>query len=283
LKDHMRKHTNAQLDILKMTENRMRDAHGQLERMGSGADIALASTRRTLVLVLGNAISWGVGLAVGIGSQALGAAAPGVGNVLGVGLGFGAKFAVSAAFDYVADRSGMSASVNLKTSKLTSTKIIKKAEYKQMDFGDYVQAKLVNMNFTNQKSVLKGVKETTKIGSGLLLKKLLTEVGAEGLGAINSGIGVLLGLPEIVDETIGATNEKSIEKMEAFEIEVGKLAQDIDMHMSKIEDFATALDVTRISGVDIHELREQSNRVIGALNDLSDTIRTHRIGHRHAA
>ncbi|WLH34490.1 toxin [Pseudomonas sp. FP2196] len=283
LKDHMRKHTNAQLDILKMTENRMRDAHGQLERMGSGTDIALASTRRTLVLVLGNAISWGVGLAVGIGSQALGAAAPGVGNVLGVGLGYGAKFAVSAAFDYVADRSGMSASVNLKTSKLTSTKIIKKAEYKQMDFGEYVQAKLVNMNFTNQKSVLKGAKETTKTGSGLLLKKLVTEVGAEGLGAISSGISVLLGLPEIVDETIGAINEKSIEKMETFEIAVGQLAQDIDKHMSKVEDFAAALDVTRISGVDIHELREQSNRVIGALNDLSDTIRTHRIGHKHAA
>jgi insecticidal toxin complex protein TccC len=282
-KDDMRKHTNAQLDILNMTENRMRDALGQLERMGSGTDIALASTRRTLVLVLGNAISWGVGLVVGIGSQALGAAAPGVGNVLGVGLGFGAKFAVSTAFDYVADRLGMSASVNLKTSKLTSTKIIKKAEYKQMDFGDYIQARLVNMNFTNQKSALKGSKEVTKIGSGLLLKALVTEVGAEGLGAISSGIAMLLGLPEIVDETIGAMNGKSNEKMEAFEIAVGQLALDIDQNMSKIEDFAAALDVTRISGVDIHDLREHSNRVIGTLNDLSNTIRTHRNGYKHAA
>ncbi|HEX4548517.1 RHS repeat-associated core domain-containing protein [Pseudomonas sp.] len=283
IKNDMRKHTNAQLDILKMTENRMRDAHGQLESMGSAADIALDSTRRTLVLILGNLISWGVGLAVGIGSQALGAAAPGVGNVLGVGLGFGAKFAVSTAFDYVAERSGMSASVNLKTSKLTSAKIIKKAEYKQMDYGDYLQAKLVSMNFTNQKSVLKGAKEGTKIGSGLLLKKLVTEVGAEGLGAISSGIGVLLGLPEIIDETLGAIKGKSIEKMEAFEVAVGQLAQDIDENMSKIEDFAAVLDLTRISGVDIHDLREHSNRVTVALNDLSYTIRTHRTGHKYAA
>lgn len=117
MNDQMMQH----IEILGITQRRASDAAKQLDRMGSGSDIALATTRRTLVFVASKALSYGVGLTVGVGAQALGVAAPGVGNVIGAGMGFAAKIGVSALIDYAAERTGLSASVNLKTSKCQRT------------------------------------------------------------------------------------------------------------------------------------------------------------------
>jgi insecticidal toxin complex protein TccC len=155
MNDQMMQH----IEILGITQRRTSDAAKQLDRMGSGSDIALATTRRTLVFVASKALSYGVGLTVGIGAQALGAAAPGVGNVIGAGMGFAAKIGVSALIDYAAERTGLSASVNLKTSKVSANTIIERAQHKQMQPLEYLNAKLQGLIPRDKKSALKLVKE----------------------------------------------------------------------------------------------------------------------------
>ncbi|MEO4014416.1 RHS repeat domain-containing protein [Pseudomonas rossensis] len=283
----LRQQTNKQItrhiEILGITKRRTRDAGQQLSTMGSGSDIALAATRRAMVLVAGKAISYGVGIAVGIGAQSLGIVAPGVGNLVGAGLGFGAKIAVSGLVDYVAERTGLSASVNLKTTRLSPEKIIQKAEYKHMDPGEYLKAKYQNMNFRSQKSGLKLTKEATALASSQILKKTLTGLPSEAVSAISSGVGVILGLPEIFNETIGASKEKSSEKMDEFENGILGLADAIESSMDSIHEYADALSVTSINGIDIQSLDKESGEITGMLYSFVNTIRTHRNSGKAAA
>ncbi|WP_283181484.1 RHS repeat domain-containing protein [Pseudomonas svalbardensis] len=283
LKHQMNKQVTRHIEILGITKRRTRDAGQQLSTMGSGSDIALAATRRAMVLVAGKAISYGVGLAVGIGAQALGIVAPGVGNLVGAGLGFGAKIAVSGLVDYVAERTGLSASVNLKTTRLTPKKIIQKAEYKQMNPGEYLKAKYQNMNFGSQKSGLKLTKEATALASSEILKATLTGLPSEAVSAISSGVGVILGLPEIFNEAIGASNEKSSEKMDEFEKGILGLADAIESSMDSIHEYADALSVTSINGIDIRSLDKETGKITGTLYSFVKTIRVHRNSGKVAA
>ncbi|KOY03545.1 hypothetical protein AM274_03950 [Pseudomonas nunensis] len=285
--DRVRRQLNKQvirqIEILGITKRRVRDASEQLGRMGSGSEVAAAAARRTMVLVAGKAISYGVGIAVGVGAQALGVAAPGVGNVVAAGIGFAAKAAVSGLVDYVAERSGLSASVNLKTKKLTTDKIIRKAEYKQMDPVEYIKAKYQNMNLGSRNSQLKLTKEATAIASSELLKRTLTGMPAEAVSAISSGVSVILGLPEIIDETIGASRDKSSDKMDRFESEILGLGRAIESSMGNIHEFADALSVNRVGGIDIQELQEETNKITGTLYGFVNTIRNHRNNRQAAA
>ncbi|RON33991.1 RHS repeat domain-containing protein [Pseudomonas brassicacearum] len=283
LRQQMNKQVTRHIEILGFTKRRTRDAGQQLSAMGSGSDIALAATRRAMVLVAGKAISYGVGLAVGVGAQSLGIVAPGVGNVVGAGLGIGAKIAVSGLVDYVAERTGLSASVNLKTTKLSPEKIINKAEYKQMEPIEYLKAKYQNMNLSSQKSGLKLTKEATTQASSYILKKTLTGLPSEAVSAISSGVGVILGLPEIFDETIGAGKEKSSEKMDKFEIGILGLADAIKSSIDSIHEHADALSVTSFNGIDIQSLDKETDKITGMLHSLVKTIRTHRNSGKAAA
>ena len=276
MKDQMNKQVTRHIEILGITKGRVRDAGEQLSNMGSDSNVALATTRRTLVLAGGKAIGYGIGFLVGLGGQLLGAAAPGVGNVIGAGLGFAAKIAVSNLVDYVAERTGLSASVNLKTTKLTADKIIKKAEHKQMDPLEYIKAKYQNMNFSSQKSQLKLGKEGTAQVSSQLLKTTLTELPSEAVSAISSGISVLVGLPEIVDEAIGASRGKSDEKMAEFESGILNLIGAIDSSMRGIHEFADALSIDKIGGIDIQALDQETGKITGILNNLLGSVRDHR-------
>jgi insecticidal toxin complex protein TccC len=283
LRQQMNKQVTRHIEILGITKRRTRDAGQQLSAMGSGSDIALAATRRAMVLVAGKAISYGVGLAVGVGAQSLGIVAPGVGNVVGAGLGIGAKIAVSGLVDYVAERTGLSASVNLKTTKLSPEKIINKAEYKQMEPIEYLKAKYQNMNLSSQKSGLKLTKEATTQASSYILKKTLTGLPSEAVSAISSGVGVILGLPEIFDETIGAGKEKSSEKKDKFESGILGLADAIKSSNDSIHEHAYALSVTSFNGIDIQSLDKETDKITGMLHSLVKTIRTHRNSGKAAA
>lgn len=277
------KQVTRQIAILGITKHRVRDASAQLNRMGSGSDIALATTRRATVLVAGKAISYGVGIGVGIGAQALGVAAPGIGNVVGAAIGFAAKVAVSGLVDYVAERTGLSASVNLKTKMLTAEKIIRKAEYKQMEPAEYIKAKYRNMNLNSRNSRLKLGKEATAIASSEVLKATLTGMPSEAVSAISSGGGVLLGVPEIIDETIGASREKSSEKMDLHENEILGLVKSIESGMEKIHDFAKVFSVTRSGGIEIQDLQEETNKITDMLHGYLNTVRNHRNSRKAAA
>jgi len=283
MKDQMSQQVTRHIEILGLTKERASDAAKQLDRMGSGLDVALAATRRTLTLIIGKGISYGVGVGVGIGAQALGAVAPGVGNVVGAGLGIGAKIAVSGLIDYVAERTGMSAPVNLKTSKLTAKKIIQKAEYKQMEPFEYLKAKYQNMKPDSQKSQLKFSKEAATQASGYILKSALTSMPSEAVSAIGTGVAVLLGLPEIVDETMGALSDKSGAKMLEFERQILGLVDEIESSNATIHGFANALSTTSIGGIDLDDLDRQTRHITDMLHGLADTVRHHRASQKAAA
>lgn len=283
MKDQISKQVTRHIEILGLTQGRARDAAQQLDRMGSGSDVALAATRRTLTLVIGKGISYGVGIGVGIGAQALGVVAPGVGNVVGAGLGIGAKIAVSGLIDYVAERTGLSAPVNLKTGKLTASKIIQKAEYKQMEPLEYLKAKYQNMNLGSQKSQLKFSKEAATQASGFILKSTLTSMPSEAVSAISTGVAVLLGLPEIVDETLGALSDKTAGKMLEFERQILGLVDEIESSNATIHEFANALSTTSIGGIDLDDLDRQTGKITNMLRGLANTVRTHRASPKVAA
>ncbi|MGY2438689.1 RHS repeat-associated core domain-containing protein [Pseudomonas sp. SDO52101_S400] len=283
MKDQLSKQVTRHIEILGITKGRARDAASQLDRMGSGSDVALAATRRAMVLVIGKFISFGVGIGVGLGAQALGIVAPGVGNVVGAGLGIGAKVGVSSLVDYIAERTGMSASVNLKTSKLTVNKIIRKAEYKQMEPLEYLKAKYQNMAPTSQKSLLKFSKEAATQASGYILKSTLTSMPSEAVSAISTGGAVLLGLPEIVDETLGAISDKSGDKMLEFERQILGLAGAIESSNATIHEFANALSTNTIGGVDLDDLDEQTGQITGLLHGLANAVRNHRSSQKAVA
>ncbi|MFP0193791.1 RHS repeat-associated core domain-containing protein [Pseudomonas sp. PHC1] len=283
MKDQLSKQVTRHIEILGITKGRVRDAANQLDRMGSGGDVALAATRRAMVLVIGKFISYGVGIGVGLGGQALGIIAPGVGNVVGAGLGIGAKVAVSALIDYIAERTGMSASVNLKTSKLSANKIIRKAEYKQMEPLEYLKAKYQDMAPTSKKSVLRLSKETATQASGYVLKSTLTSMPSEVVSAISTGGAVLLGLPEIVNETLGALSDKSGKKMLEFERQILGLAGEIESSNATIHEFANALSTNTIGGIDLDDLDEQTGKITGLLHGLANAVRNHRCSQKAAA
>lgn len=283
LKTQMANDVLRQINILGLTQRRAQDATEQLGRMGSGSAVALSTARRTGVLMAGKALSYGAGILVGLGTQALGLAAPGVGNVVGVALGFSAKMAVSAAVDYVAERTGLSASVNLKTSKLTAEKIIKKAEYKTMEFTEYIATKYRNMNLSSQKSQLKLSKETATLAASEALKATLSQMPTEAVSAMSSAVGIAVGLPEIANEAHGALKEKSDAKMAQFEQGIIDLQGAISSGMNNIAAQANALSITRIGDIEIQALQDKTNEINGQLDDLLQKVRTHRAGLRAAA
>jgi insecticidal toxin complex protein TccC len=283
LKRHLEQHMRRQDEILGLTKLRVRDASGQLARMGSGDDVAIASMRRTLVLLLGKGVSYGVGIAVGVGSQALGIVAPGVGNAIGVGMGYAAKIGVSVGVDYIAEKAGASASVNLKTSKLSPEKIIRKAEHKQMNMDKYLLAKYQNMKPNSQKGQLKLGKEVADKGGSELMKATMTTVPSEVLGAMSAGLGFLLALPEIINETLGALQMKSLEKMENFATSIHNLAEEIQTGMTTIEEFQRALPASAYHDTEIKDLQRITSKVRTGLEKLGHAVQSHIAQRRTAA
>ncbi|WP_460370371.1 RHS repeat domain-containing protein [Pseudomonas sp. Tul1A2] len=279
MNDQMMQH----IEILGITQRRAGDAAKQLDRMGSGSDIALATTRRTLVFVASKALSYGVGLTVGVGAQALGAAAPGVGNVIGAGMGFAAKIGVSALIDYAAERTGLSAPVNLKTSKVSANTIIVKAQHKQMQPLEYLNAKLQGLIPRDKKSALKLVKEVGAQLTSAGAKKTLNSLPPAAAGAIASGAAALWTLPEIVNETAKAISGKSSEKMLAFEGEILGLAQAIEASNDTVHEYAHALGRTSLNGVDLNDLDKETARITDMLHGLALTVQKHRTAHSAAA
>ncbi|QXI10739.1 RHS repeat domain-containing protein [Pseudomonas zeae] len=279
MNDQMMQH----IEILGITQRRTSDAAKQLDRMGSGSDIALATTRRTLVMVASKALSYGVGLTVGVGAQALGVAAPGVGNVIGGAMGYAAKIGVSALIDYAAERTGLSASVNLKTSKVSANTIIEKAQHKQMQPLEYLNAKLQGMIPRDKKSGLKLGKEAGAQLTAAGVKGTLNSLPPAAAGAIASGAAALWMLPEIVNETAKAISGKSSEKMLAFEGQILGLAQAIEASNGTVHEYAHALGRTSMNGVDLNDLDQETARITDMLHGLALTVQKHRTAHNAAA
>lgn len=231
---------NRHINILGLSKRRALDAQQQILNHRSFSEHATSSARRAAVHLTSQVVSYGAGIGIGIGAQALGFAAPGVGNVVGVAIGFGAKKAVSLAVDYIAERTGASASVNLKGSKLSPEKIIQKAEYKTMALPNYIQQKYQNMNIGSKKGLLKGTKEVTTVGTGLILKATVPQAASE----LSATVSAVVGTVEIIHEAARASTELSQEKINKADNNLSNLINAINANMVELEEGFNATGTT---------------------------------------
>jgi len=248
--------------ILGLSKRRALDAQQQILNHLSASEHAMSSARRTAVLLLGQTLSYGLGLGIGIAAQALGAVAPGVGNVMGVGLGFVTKKGVSLLVDYIAERIGASASVKFKASKLSPEKIIQKAEYKTLEPFEYIEQKYKNMNFSSRKGQLKSAKEGVGTGIGLIAKQIVPQ----GASEISATASTLLSVVEIIHEVSGAGTELSAEKIDKANTHLTNLINEVNANMAGIEERFTAAGITAMkSGDTVESLWQVTNEVTNEL------------------
>jgi insecticidal toxin complex protein TccC len=139
------------------------------------------------------------------------------------------------------------------------------------------------MNFSSQKSQLKLTKEATTMAASEILKATLAHMPSEAVSAMSSGVGIAMGIPEIINETRGALRGKSDEKMDQFEQGIIELQGAITSGMNNIIEQANALSITQIGGIEIEALKDKTNESVGLLGDLLQKVRAHGKGHRVAA
>jgi insecticidal toxin complex protein TccC len=267
------------LNILGLSKRRALDAQQQILNHRSSSEHAISAARRTAIHLVGQGVSYGAGIAVGVGAQALGVVAPGVGNVVGAALGFGTKKAVSLAVDYIAERTGASASVKLKGGKLSPEKIIAKAEYKTLNLPGYIQQKYANMNLSSQKSLLKGAKEVTSTGTGLILKT----VAPEAASSASASVSAVLGAVEIIHEISGAGAELSPEKIAKADNNLSRLIDALNTNMDDVERGFAATGVSALhtfsffgenAGDSVKSLRQETSVVINELTYTRTMLRS---------
>jgi insecticidal toxin complex protein TccC len=228
---------NRYFQILGISLRRSLDAQQQILNHRSPSDFAASAARRTAVHVAGQVVAYGGGIAIGTASQALAIAAPGVGNVAGVALGFAAKKTIGLLWDYAAERTGASASVKFKASRLSPDKIIKKAEYKSLSPGNYIQQKYAKMLPDTRKGGLKATKEGTGTAIGIVAKQLAPLHANE----ISTTAGTLLGGIEIAHEIAGTIGELSDEKITKGVANLTQMIDAVTTNMNNIRrEFETA-------------------------------------------
>ncbi|WP_371856505.1 RHS repeat domain-containing protein [Pseudomonas sp. R47(2017)] len=256
--------------ILEISLRRALNAQQQILNHRSPSEHALSSARRTAVHLVGQGLAFGAGIAVGVGGQALGGVAPVVGNATAVVLGFVVKKTVGLAVDYVAEHSGASASVKLKGGKLAPEKIIRKAEYKTLDFKEYIQQRYAHMNLSKQKNALRTGKEVVNTGTGMILKVVVPDAA----GAASTAVSAALGTFEIVHEIAGAGSNLSEEKIAKAYNNISKLIDALNENMTQVKSQFEAAGVNAMHtfsffgnnpGDTVESLQTETNRVINEL------------------
>ncbi|TPG86347.1 RHS repeat domain-containing protein [Pseudomonas mandelii] len=275
----LQKNIETHLKILGLSKRRGLDAQQQILNHRSSSEHAASTTRRTAVHIGGQVLSYGVGIGIAAGLQPLASAAPGVGNAAAVALGFAAKKGVSFAVDYIAERTGASASVKFKGSKLSPEKIINKAEYKTMAFIPYIEKKYEQMTQNSTKSRLKAGKEGTSVGTSVALKLFTPEVASEA----STGLSMVLGGIEIIHEVSGAGNELSAEKTAKADTHLTNLIDVLNTRMAGIEASFNSMDVSAMNifslfgetaGDSVQSLGQETREVIGVLKDTQTMLRS---------
>jgi insecticidal toxin complex protein TccC len=231
-KQNLSQQIDRHVDILKLSLRRGIAAQQQILNHRSTSDFALSTLRRGGTHVAGQIVSYAGGIAVGIGAQALGAVAPGVGNAVGVAMGFGAKKLIGSLWDYAAEHSGASASIKFKASQLSPEKIIQKAEYKTMSPLNYMQQKYTKMLPDTRKGALKAGKEITGTAVSLIAKSAVPGAASE----ISATAGLVLGTVEIAHEISGAVGDLSAEKTAKGDRNLTNLIDALNNNMSELKN-----------------------------------------------
>lgn len=256
LANQILKHVN----ILAITRLRSNNVQQQIRNQNSTSQFAKATARRTAVHVTNQTLSYGAGILVGLGAQALGAAAPGAGNVVGIGMGVATKTAVSFAIDYIAEQSGLSTSVKLKTSQLDPDKLIRQAEYKSMNLLNYLGHKVVK-NFDIRKT--KGQVGTGKFVTSVGLKFITPTVASEASAAISLAVGAV----EIAKEVSDASSEISAEKYDRLFTYIPELVQQINDNLQTTREHFAALSIDSLAGINLADLEAETEKITEQLQE----------------
>jgi insecticidal toxin complex protein TccC len=239
-KEHLSKQIDRHLNILGLSLRRGLDAQQQILNHRSTSELAASATRRSTVHVMGQVVAYGGGALVGIAAQSLAAVAPGAGNVVGAMLGFGAKKLISLLWDYAAERTGASASVKFKASRLSVEKIVRKSEYKTISPANYIKQRYAKMWPNTRKGAGKATKEVTNTTIGVTAKAAIPQAANE----ISATANALLGAVEIAHEIIGASSELSAEKIEQGITNLDGLINYLAANMMKVENAFEAAGVS---------------------------------------
>ncbi|XXD82299.1 RHS repeat-associated core domain-containing protein [Pseudomonas sp. Z5-35] len=200
-------------DIMKMSSRRALEAQTQLANHRSGSALAQSAAIRIGSHVAVQATNYGVSIGFGVAAGIVGSAL-GPPGAIGFGLlGFTVGKGIGVGLDYLAERTGASASVKFKSSKLSKEKIVKKQEYKMMHLPEYAAKKTQDFIHAATSPTPKGLsklaKETVNTGTSTALKALATTGSTEISALIKTATGAV----EIVHEIVGAGQELTEEKL----------------------------------------------------------------------
>ncbi len=222
-------------DILKLTSRRAREAQTQLESHRSVAAHAQSAAVRVGAHVGAQVISYGAGIAVGMGAAALGSVAGPPGIILGAALGFTTSKGVSIGLDYALERLSLSAAVNFKTRKLDPSRIVKRGEYRHLNLDEYAKAKgqdlLHAVTAPTTRNVLKAGKEAAVTGTKIALKASGNVTASE----IGAAVGTVLGTIEIIHEIRSANRELSEEKIARADEYINGMIEVLNAQMDYID------------------------------------------------
>lgn len=265
-------------EIVKLSERRAKEARRQILNHRSATSYGASIALRTGAYVASQGISYGAGIAIGLGTSALGVAAGPAGVATGVAIGFVTKKAVSTGLDFALERAGVSASVKLKAGKLHPQRIVNRGEYKTMAYSSYVTHKVKTfvkgIIALNKNGFLKAAKEGTSFGASTAMSLADTAMASE----ISAGLSGALGLPEIVHEIIGAAGELTLEKFTKADANINELTDRLNTNMNDLETLFGAAGVNAIntftydpikrstpSGDSVQSLRKMTNSAINEL------------------
>lgn len=235
--------------IMKLTSRRASEAQSQLANHRSAADHAQSAAVRIGAHVGAQVVSYGMGVAVGIGSAALGSAAGPPGIIMGAALGFVTSKAVSVGLDYALERLSLSSAVNFKSRKLDPDRIVRRGEYRTMDFSSYAQIKarhLIEATYApTQKNVLKLGKEATVIGTKAALKAT-GNIAANEIGAV---VNAVAGTIEIIHEVSTAGRTLSEEKLARADTHITDMISVLNVQMDYVD---TLFDEAGVEAIDTY-------------------------------
>ena len=217
-------------EVLSISRQRADAAHQQLLNHASSLQHLASAGKRVGALAATTAISTGASA----GGAILGTALfPGAGTVVGMTAGLVVGKAVSVVADYAAEKTGLSASVKLKTSALSADKIFEEGEHKTANLSGYAAAKFKKMLPTSQKGAYKLGKDLTK-----------TALGKAPMGPV---LKVLPEVPELIHENMGAAEGLSPAKAEKLDSRITHLINRIDGHMANLTEMFDSLGVASVS------------------------------------
>ncbi|KIF63155.1 toxin [Pseudomonas fluorescens] len=227
--------------ILELTTRRAQEAEQQILNHQSAQAHGKSAAIRTATHLGNQTLSYGAGIGLGAVGAVMGSVAGPVGVALGIFLGFVVKKSVSMGLDFVSERMGLSASVKFKSSKLSSARIVKKGEYKTMNYGSYVlnkfRAIVQGMIAMNRKGWLRGGKEVGPVVASVVMKITKTPFASE----ISAALSTIAGTFEILHEVAGAGEPLSPEKKANADANIDGMVNVLNASLGELQNhFANA-------------------------------------------